>query len=140
MATINHREFFGLLKQMPGANKEDVVWQYSNGLTQSLSTFANCDPKGYRRMLIDLRKAVKTDTERATKKLRSAILHRLQKHGVDTTDWDRVNRFLEQPRIAGKRLYDMSNQEMKALIPKMESILAKDTTERERIKRITTQN
>lgn len=140
MATINHREFFGLLKQMPGANKEDVVWQYSNGFTQSLSTFANCDPQGYRRMLIDLRKAVKTDADRQTKKLRSAILHRLQKHGVDTTDWDKVNRFLEQPRIAGKRLYDMSNDEMKALIPKMESILGKDKVERERIKRITTQN
>ena len=72
---------------------------------------------------------------RTTKKLRSAILHRLQKHGVDTTQWANVNSFMENPRIAGKRLYDMSDDEMRAFIPKMESILAKDTQYNREIER-----
>lgn len=59
------------------------------------------------------------------KQLRSAILNRLQRYGVDTTSWARVNQFLQQPRIAGKRLYEMSIDEMRSLIPKLEMILQK---------------
>jgi len=75
-----------------------------------------------------------------TKKLRSSILKKLQLHGVDTTDWTCVNLFLENPRIAGKRLYNMSNQEMRDLIKKLGSILGKDAEKRQKIERITQQN
>lgn len=90
---------------------------------------------------LDLEVKVKTlENIAETKKLRSSILKKLQLHGVDTTDWTCVNRFLEQPRIAGKRLYNMSNEEMLALIKKLGSILGKDSEKRKEIERITKQN
>ena len=74
------------------------------------------------------------------KKLRSAILHRLQKYGIDTTNWDRVNSFMENPRIAGKRLYSMSAEEMHAFIAKMEIILGKDKTRSKEFNRLASMN
>ena len=75
-----------------------------------------------------------------TKKLRSGILKKLQLHGVDTTDWTCVNHFLENPKIAGKRLYSMTHEEMHDLIKKLGSILRKDAEKRKKIEQITLQN
>ena len=127
-----HARFYGLIKLFPHLTKEDVVWQYSGMMTTSLSTFYEKRPGKYFAMINDLQtiaNGMKTPEQLASdviKKLRSAILHRLQKHGVDTTNWSKVNSFLENPRIAGKRLYNMSEADMRAFIPKMESILSKD--------------
>jgi hypothetical protein len=123
-----HDKFFSLLSQMQGASKEDVVWQYSGMLTTSLREFFAKHPEDYKRMIADLQVKVysKTSNQAEIKRLRSAILHRIQRHGVDTTQWQNINSFLQQPRIAGKMLFEMSVAEMKALIPKLESILKKD--------------
>jgi len=122
---------------MPNADKEDIVWQYSNMLTMSLKEFAARNPKGYTAMLNDLEakfpEQPKTETAKGfdpvQKKLRSAVLLRLQKHGVDTTQWKDVNAFLKSDRIAGKYLYEMSNDELRKLIAKLELILLKDAKE-----------
>ena len=124
-------KFFALLAKMPGADKEDLIWGASGMLTTSLREFHEKNPEGYKRMLANMqvevnKTSVDNEQKLATKSLRSSILKRLQRHGVDTTDWARVNQFLQQPRIANKRLYDMSIEEMRKLIPKLESILAKD--------------
>jgi hypothetical protein len=124
----NHAQFYGLIKKLPGAQKEDIVYAYSNGATTSLREFEQTDTKGYNLMLCELQKRVDMEHDRETKRLRSAILTRLQRYGVDTTQWHDVNRFLEQPRVAGKRLYDMQHDEMRALIPKLEIILKKHKT------------
>jgi hypothetical protein len=121
---------------MPGATKETLVWQYSDMLTNSLREFYLKKPEEYKRMIADMQlqvnKASKySQVDPEKKRLRSSILLRLQKHGVDTTRWKNVNTFLLQPRIAGKMLFEMSIEEMKALIPKLESILAKDLVARE---------
>lgn len=63
--------------------------------------------------------------ERAVKRQRSGVLKRLQKLGIDTTNWTNVNTFLCDPRIAGKSLYELSGDELQSLIPKLESILKK---------------
>ena len=63
---------------------------------------------------------------RELKRQRSAVLKRLQKLGIDTTRWDAVNCFLQNPRIAGKPLYELDSEELYALIPKLESILKKN--------------
>lgn len=136
-----HARFYAVFGKMTGADKETLVWQYSNMLTTSLNEFKEKSPQGYNAMIIDLEKkfpkkpkeTTRTEAEAETKKLRSGILHRLQKHGIDTTDWDCVNRFLESPKIAGKRLYNMTSDEMKDFIRKMESILKKDTELRQQI-------
>lgn len=56
---------------------------------------------------------------------RSRVLKRLQKIGIDTTDWRTVNQYLCSTRIAGKPLYQLDSDELSALIPKLESILKK---------------
>jgi len=140
-----HDKFFALLRQIPGATKESIVWQYSNMLTTSLREFYDKRPEDYKRMIADLQIKVNKisghyNSDAEIKKLRSAVLHRLQKHGIDTTDWGRVNIFLQQPRIAGKMLFEMTATEMKSLISKLESILSKDAVIRDQEIRMSEQN
>jgi len=137
-----HDKFFSLLSQMTGASKEDIVWQYSGMLTTSLREFYAKKPEEYKRMVAELQVRVnnKGSQEQDIKRLRSSILHRLQKHGVDTTRWDCVNTFLQQPRIAGKMLFEMSLREMTDLIPKLEAILKKDDEIRAREIKMTERN
>lgn len=140
-----HGQFFSLLGKLKGQTKDELVWKYSNMLTTSLNELQEKKPEDYRRMIGDMQKMVKAATdktpsaayqaERELKKKRSAILHRLQKHGIDTTDWDVVNRFMRNPKIAGKTLGEMTADEMDLLIPKLEAILAKDKADQ--VKRVT---
>lgn len=128
-------KFFALLNHLPSPDKDELkrslVWQYSGMLTESLKELHDQKPNDYKRMLADMQDQVNKFNpskfrQSETRRLRSSILHRLQKYGIDTTCWPVVNKFLECPRIAGKRLYNLSNEEMEALIPKLESILKKD--------------
>ncbi len=150
-----HARFYGLLKHFPHMTKEDLVWQYSGMLTTSLSDFYQKKPGAYYAMVSEMQKiANKMEAEKPKKdelppalaggqeikKLRSAILHRLQKYGIDTTNWDKVNSFMENPRIAGKRLYSMSADEMHAFIAKMEVILGKDKIRSEEFNRLASMN
>lgn len=59
------------------------------------------------------------------KRLRSAVLKRLQKLGVDTTDWAKVDNFCLKPQISGKLFRHLTIEELTALIPKLESISKK---------------
>ncbi len=74
---------------------------------------------------VKLRTSAEEMAIRSLKRQRSAVLKRMQQIGVDTTDWNRVNAFLRQPRIAGKPLYELDGQELDELIPKLESIKKK---------------
>jgi hypothetical protein len=141
--------FFALLNQMPADDKaelkEQLVWQYSNMLTTSLKEFARQNPTAYKRMIAEMQVLAEKANprryrDRETKRLRSAILHRMQKYGIDTTSWAVVNKFLEQPRIAGKRLYDLSIDEMTGLIPKLDSMLHKQMLKREKERELATNN
>jgi hypothetical protein len=130
MPKNQHVAFFSLIKQLPEAKKEDIVFAFSEGKTTSLTEFHSSNHVGYNLMIRELQKRVSMEQERETKRLRSSILTRLQRYGINTTDWCEVNRFMEQPKIAGKRLYEMKHDEMRELIPKLESILRK-TKEKE---------
>lgn len=121
----NHAAFFGLLKQLPETTKEEIVHAFSNGRTESLTEFQKIDIRAYNLMILELQKRVQLENDRETKKLRSGILNRLQRYGINTTDWHEVNRFMEQPKVAGKRLYELTQDEMRSLIPKLEQILRK---------------
>lgn len=146
--------FYGLLAQMPGVDKDDLVWQYSGLLTTSLRELYDKKPSDYMKMIRDMQATVNAQQSNSArhkdsdvsaykselKRYRSAVLYRLQKHGIDTTNWDRVNTFMRQPRIAGKTLGEMSIDELKAFIPKMESILSKDLTIRAKIERMQQMN
>ena len=132
-----HARFHGLIGQMTGADKEKFVWEYSNMLTTSLAEFLEKRPADYQHMINDMQRIVNQIAkennaqealiiERELKKRRSAILLRLQKIGIDTTDWSTVNKFMRNPKIAGKTLGEMDTDEMDMLIPKLESILTKN--------------
>lgn len=137
-----HGRFYGLLNSMPGANKEELIWQYSNMLTTSLSEFYDKNPNGYKQMISAMQRMVSESNQetktayiidRELKNRRSAILHRLQKMGIDTTNWDVVNKFMRNPRIAGKTLGEMDTDEMDLLIPKLEAIAIKKKAEAARL-------
>lgn len=134
----NFEKFYALLKRMTGVDmekvKESLVWQFSGLRTYSLREMTE---EEYMEMIQHMENVIAQKTnERVIKKLRSGILHRLQKHGVDTTSWDAVNRFLLNPRVAGKLLFEMSVEEMQALTGKLEAILAKDRKKQQDINRL----
>ena len=117
MARTNYAAFFALLKSMPGASKEDLVLQWTNGRTASLKEMSE---REYSLMIRQLRQQV--DNLEEKKKARSAVLKQFQLYGIDTTDWDAVDRFCASPRIAGKAFRYLTIAELKTLRVKMLSI------------------
>lgn len=117
MARTNYAAFYALLKSMPGASKEDLILQWTNGRTASLKEMSE---REYSLMIRQLRQQVENLEEK--KKARSAVLKQFQLYGIDTTDWDAVDRFCCTPRIAGKPFRYLTIPELKALRVKMLSI------------------
>ncbi len=117
MARTNYAAFYALLKLMPGASKEDLVLQWTNGRTASLKEMSE---REYSLMIRQIRQQVENLEEK--KKARSAVLKQLQLYGIDTTDWDAVDRFCCNPRISGKPFRYLNIPELKALRVKMLSI------------------
>lgn len=117
MARTNYAAFYGLLKSMPGASKEDLVLQWTNGRTSSLKEMSE---REYSLMIRQLRQQVENLEEK--KKARSAVLKQFQLYGIDTTDWDAVDRFCCNARIAGKPFRYLTIPELKSLRVKMLSI------------------
>ena len=117
MARTNYAAFYALLKSMPGASKEDLVLQWTNGRTSSLKEMSE---REYTLMIRQLRQQVENLEEK--KKARSAVLKQFQLYGIDTTDWDAVDRFCCTPRIAGKPFRYLTIPELKTLRVKMLSI------------------
>lgn len=117
MARTNYAAFYALLKSMPGASKEDLVLQWTNGRTSSLKEMSE---REYTLMIRQLRQQV--DNLEEKKKARSAVLKQLQLYGIDTTDWDAVDRFCCNARIAGKPFRYLTIPELKTLRVKMLSI------------------
>jgi hypothetical protein len=80
----------------------------------------------------------KTEVTTHTRTLRSDVMVTLDRLGVyvDNGDWQRVNAFLMQPRIAGKLLYQMSDDELLALNRKLRAMLAKKAEQDTEINRL----
>jgi len=74
----------------------------------------------------------KSEASKAIRDARSAVLRTLNEMDikVNNNNWDHVNNYLKQPRIAGKVLCQCTLEELKALIPKLKAIAKK---RRERI-------
>ena len=126
---MNFGEFYVLLKKLPGATdglKEDLVYQFTGGRTTSLREMTINE---YRHMCASMREGNGGMNEEMfrveIKRRRSAVLKRLQKIGVDTTNWAHVDNFCMNKKIAGKRFAAISLDELSDLIPKLESMLRK---------------
>lgn len=107
------------------ASKDDLVLQYTDGRTDRLRDMTEAE---YNEMCDRLQGSGggrgRNDRDELRRR-RSAVLRRLQRLGVDTTDWEAVNAFCSSARIAGKPFGRLSADELKALVPKLESMLRK---------------
>lgn len=78
----------------------------------------------------------------AIRRLRSNVLSVLTDMKIydGSKSWDRVNNFLLNPRIAGKLLYEMGDEELKALNKKLRAMHKKNEEMRQRENYIARQN
>ncbi|MDL2243727.1 hypothetical protein LJB84_02670 [Bacteroidales bacterium OttesenSCG-928-J19] len=125
----NFARFYALLNKAQADDKEEVkemlVGSFTSGRTTSLREMT---PQEYNAMCdsMDDKKARPASAINAElKKQRSAVLHRLQKLGVDTTDWSAVDEFCLNSRIAGKKFYNLTAEELGIMVPKLEAIARK---------------
>lgn len=116
----NYSRFFGLLATLPvhtAGMKEEFVLQYTGGRTSSLREMTVSE---YGKMCDALDGSLaRKSTLRAS---RSTALHIMQRMGIDTTDWTRINAFCADKRIAGKPFYHLTADELDALAIKLRSI------------------
>ena len=59
------------------------------------------------------------------KSRRRAVLALLTKYGINTRDWDAINAFVRDKRIAGKEFAELTSDELTALSKKLHAILKK---------------
>lgn len=128
--TFNFRRFYALLSRMaarPGVDADELkrmlVSQETQGRTESLHelTVREYDSLCETMSLM----AVSADSSRAThlRHRRSIALGLMQSLGIDTTDWQRVNQFCRDPRIAGCDFRHLTPTELEALARKLRAIL-----------------
>ena len=124
---FNYARFYTLLKKMSGADKETLVAQYTDGRTSSLRETTRQE---YDHMCRDMERETGCDEfvediRRQLRRKRSVCLKLMQQLGIDTTDWNRVNAFCEDARIAGKAFRHISIDELEALAVKLRAIKRK---------------
>ena len=123
----NYKRFYALLRRLPGANKETLVEQYTNGRTTHLHLMTAGE---YDHMCCDMEQVAGYDERREAlrrelRKARSNVLHQLQLYGIDTADWSRVNAFCKDSRIAGKTFRELEMEELNALNRKIRAMRRK---------------
>lgn len=124
MGERNYARFYTLLRRMPGADKETLVEQYTNGRTVHLHETTG---EEYRVMCDEMEREAGHDErmearKKALKKKRSMCLHLMQQLGVNTADWPRVDDFCRNPRVSGKRFAQLGTEELDALQLKLRMI------------------
>lgn len=127
----NYSRFYAIFNRLPYKGdreefKKSVVMQYTWNRTEHLHEMTE---REYNDCCAALEKMLNPGERemfvRERKKWRSSALHQLQLYGVDTTDWNKVNEFCKQPRIAGKEFRDLDCEELEALTKKMRAIIRK---------------
>lgn len=107
-------------------SKEDLVSQFTDGRATSLRDMKDAEYEEMCDCLQDGRRGADSGAfQEGRRKARSAVLNRIQRLGVDTTDFSRVNAFCQDRRIAGKPFGMLTIDELGALIPKLEAMLRK---------------
>ena len=124
---FNYARFYTLLKKLPGADKETLVEQYTNGRTTHLH---ETTMQEYNTMCRDMEQVAgydefMSDIRRELRHKRSVCLKLMQQLGIDTTDWGRVNAFCEDARIVGKAFRHISIDELEVLAVKLRAIKRK---------------
>ena len=124
MSVDNYHRFYALLKSLPGGRaddtKETLVWSFTDGRTTSLKEMSQQE---YDAMCASLEE--RTGWKEQLKKKRSLCLKLMQKAGIDTTDWQRINDFCRNPKIAGKEFAQLGVKDLDALQVKLRAIMSK---------------
>ena len=120
----NYHRFYASLNRLPGGNTEDMketlVSSFTDGRTTSLKEMTQ---KEYNAMCASLEE--RTGWKEQLKKKRSLCLKLMQKAGIDTTDWQRINDFCRNPKIAGKEFAQLGVKDLDALQVKLRAIMSK---------------
>lgn len=126
-AERNYARFYALLKRLPGADKETLVYQYTNGRTTHLH---ETTLREYDTMCNDMERVAGYDermeaVRKELRRRRSVCLKLMQQAGIDTTDWQRINDFCRHPKIAGKAFARLSLSDLDTLQTKLRTIMRK---------------
>lgn len=126
MADANIRRFYALLGKLhlddAAEMKNNMVLDVSRGRTTHLHDLS---AQEMALLLLSLERTVeqtRKQSDERVKKARSLCLHLMQRLGIDTTDWNRVNAFCQDRRIAGKVLYLLTLSELETLARKLRAM------------------
>ena len=124
MSIQNYHRFYALFSRLPGGDREDLketlVSSFTDGRTTHLREMTS---KEYDALCASLEE--RTGWKEQLKKKRSLCLKLMQKTGVDTTDWARINDFCRNPKIAGKEFARLGVKDLDALQVKLRAIMGK---------------
>lgn len=128
----NFARFYALFNKLPYQGdreefKKQIVLQYTWNRTDSLKEMT---AKEYEVCCTALEKLSGQDEWRQKlreelRRKRSVCLKLMQQLGIDATDWNRVNEFCNNPRIAGKPFVQVSTAELEQLAIKLRAIQRK---------------
>lgn len=121
MTTGNYHRFYACLSRLHYLGDEEAKDGFVSSFTDGRTTHLHeMTEKEYDAMCSRLEEMSGYRT--LLKKARSVCLHLMQKCGIDTTDWGRVNDFCSHPRIAGKVFYKLDVDELRTLSEKIRAI------------------
>lgn len=119
---MNYSRFYSLFAKLPKYGDDDdqkaqLVSEISQGRTTSLRELSQQEYNSLCRLLEE-RMGIRDNLRRR----RSALLRQMQQMGIKTHDWQVVDQFCLQPRIAGKPFRYLSLTELTALSRKLHAI------------------
>ena len=119
-ATFNKISYSGDREDL----KKEMVEKVTFGRTNSLREVTK---REYQDLCEGLEKIypanhIKELAREELRRQRSICLRLMQRLGVNTLDWNRINAFCQDGRIAGKQFRDITTEELKLLACKLRSI------------------
>ena len=127
----NYARFYTLLSRMPyKGDKEDLkrslVSEFSHGRTGSIK---DVTWQEYNAMCAAMERTTPSQErdrwKEERRRARSVCLKLMQQIGVDTTNWNTVNRFCISPKIAGAKFRELDIEDLGHLSLKLRMILKK---------------
>lgn len=119
-----YTRFYGLISGKTYIDKDDMVLQFTDGRTTHINEMTNAEFEEMCDTISERNLQDRNSYKEKVRKARSSVLLRIGRLGINTVDnWDEVNAFLMSPKIAGKLLYEMSLDELKSLVKKLEAII-----------------
>lgn len=120
----NFGRFYALLRRNPFIDKDEIVMQFTDGRTSHLREMRTAE---YLEMcdFIEGKPHPSTAPDaQELKRARSSALLRIGRLGINTIDnWAEIDQFCLSPKIAGKRFCQMTIDDLRTLVRKLESIL-----------------